>query len=301
MTNDLKYTQNFLHSPALVEKIVTMAHIAPGDTVLEIGPGKGIITRSLAQKVTAAGRVVAVELDPVLAGMLRQQFKEVPQVEIMTQDIRQLALGPFNGDYAVFSNVPFNITSELLEYLFSAEFGPGKAHLILQKDTLIGSSPYGETETFKSLMIKPFYEIHVVHNFQKADFRPQPGVEISLFSFQKITPPRMTPASLDLYRDFLAFVSKDRVGEGVWKKAFTQRQLQTLTERGDLAGGRGLKSQTIEGIISAFNDFTAGGSQLGLVKGAMASLREEQKRREVINREGGHRRSNKTRNPRRNR
>jgi len=291
--DELRFTQNFLHSPALVGQIVGLADLQHGDTVLEIGPGKGIITRQLAEAVGAEGRVVAVELDGRLATALAESLHTTPQVEVVTMDILRFPLHELPENYVVFSNIPFNITSDLLEYLFDPAVNPAQAHLILQQDSMIGVTERGATaETFKSMMIHPLYRVELAHPFAKSDFIPPPGVETGLFAFSRRATPLIDPADYDLYKDFLALVSKDRVGEGLWRKLFSKVQMDKLTETAGLVSGRGLKSQSAAGIIAAFEIFTREGrSRQDLARGAMAALRDEQARREDINRAGGHRRS----------
>lgn len=102
MTNELRFTQNFLKSKALVEKIVQRASLQAGDTVLEVGPGKGIITQVLAQQVTESGHVVAVELDTTLFQALQAQFANLPQVELHQQDILSFPLSTLAREYRVF-------------------------------------------------------------------------------------------------------------------------------------------------------------------------------------------------------
>lgn len=291
--NDLRFTQNFLKSKALVDKLVQQSAIKAGDTVLEIGPGKGIITQALAEQVTPTGRVIAVELDDALFKALQQHFRTVPQVELRQQDILSYPLEGLNGDYQVFSNVPFNITSQLLEWLLNPHSGPIQAQLILQREALIERNRAGYiTETFKSLLIKPFYIVDVVHEFDRLDFVPPPQVETALFAFARRETPLINPSRYAQYKDFLAFVSKDRVGEGVWLKLFSKAQLRTLAEQHDLVYSRGLKSQRIEAIAATFKHFTALDEPIQKrVQGAMDQLREEQKRRERINKAGGHHRS----------
>lgn len=295
--SELQYTQNFLHSPALVAQIVALAAIRGGATVLEIGPGRGIITEALARQVTEAGRVVAVELDASLASSLANRFEAVPQVTVLHGDILKVDLTQFGTDYQVFSNVPFNITSPLLERLFAEGTGPEAAHLILQTDALISSGPYGDGETFKSLMIQPRYDVEVVHTFSPADFVPRPSVATALFRFRRRVIPLIANADLALYKDFLAFVSKDRAGEGAWTRVLPKPTLQVLSAAGGLVPGRGLKSQSVEALVAAFRAFQ-GSSRIRLVQGAMQDLRQEQARREEINRAGGHHRTRRTR-PRR--
>jgi 23S rRNA (adenine-N6)-dimethyltransferase len=277
----LQYTQNFLRDKALVERLVSAARIQPGSTVLEIGSGKGIITAALAKAAGAAGRVIAVELDEKLAENLRALFQNTPQVEILHMDILQFKLEALPENYSVFSNIPFSITSTLLEFLLNPKTGPRSAHLILQKDALI--DPQGEP--FKAFLMKPLYEITTAHTFRRSDFVPQPGVDTALFGFTKRAEPLVNPVQYDLYKDFLAFVSKDRVGEGVWTRVFSKGQIAKTA----LIVGRGLKAQTVNAMTDAFKQFAAS-NRTEVVKGAMARLRAEQQRREQINQAGGHRR-----------
>lgn len=296
MSLPLRYTQNFLHHEPLVRRLINRADIPQSATVLEIGAGKGIITQALADTVTN-GRVFAVELDAQLVQVLKIKFKPLSHVEIAFQDVRTLDLSELGADYTVFSNVPFNITSELLEHLFTGAHTPINAHLILQKDTLISTSPYGDGETFKSLMLLPRYEIKIAHAFQPSDFAPRPSVDTVLFSFKRREEPLVADNEYSLYKDFLAHVSKDRVGEGAWLKVLLKKQQEALAESSGLVFGRGLKSQTLTGVVNAFKAFQQTHKQ-AVVAGAMDDLREEQYRREQINLSGGHHRKQRSNNKR---
>src|SRR3954468_15909429 len=96
--------QNFLHDPNAQEKIIETADLMPEDTVLEIGPGTGALTVSLAQ---SAARVVAVEIDDRLIPVLRQQLRDFSNVELIHADILgtnvQELVG--DGDYVVVANL----------------------------------------------------------------------------------------------------------------------------------------------------------------------------------------------------
>jgi len=298
MPEQLRFSQNFLHSKTLVKTLVGLADLTRGQTVLEIGAGKGIITQALAEQVGVEGRVVAVELDAALSARLQTQFHDVPQVHIHHADILRFDLSTLGDGYQVFANVPFNVTSEVLEALFTGAHTPQRAHLILQVDALISRSPYGDGETLKALMLKPRYTVRAVHHFTRADFTPQPSVETALFAFERRATPLVSGEYYDLYKDFVAFVSKDRVGEGVWRKAFNKAQLDALTREGGLVMARGFKSQTVEAVVAAFDVLTRDRAKLGVVRGAMSALRQEQAHRESINQAGGHHRSKSKKPPR---
>lgn len=297
MPDQLRFSQNFLHSKALVKSIVALAQIPRGGTVLEIGPGKGIITQALAEEVGPEGRVVAVELDSVLSARLREQFSAAPQVHIHHADILQFDLHTLGDSYQVFSNVPFNVTSEVLDSLFTHMHSPQRAHLILQVDALISRSEYGDGETLKSLMLQPRYNVAAVRAFARTDFTPQPSVETALFAFERRAVPLIHDEEYALYKDFLAFVSKDRVGEGVWRKVLSKNQIDLLTREQGLVPARGLKSQQVSAMIAAFQQVRKDPAKLGVVRGALLALRQEQARRESINQAGGHHRS-KSKKPR---
>jgi 23S rRNA (adenine-N6)-dimethyltransferase len=290
--DELGYTQNFLHNPELVERIVRRAALKPGDTVLEVGPGKGIITKKLADAVGPDGQVIAVELDTRLADSLSIVLRPLTQVKILSMDILHFDFSSLPPNYAVFSNIPFNITSTLLETLLNPYDGPAQAHLILQRDALIATNEQGTpAETFKSMLIKPLYEIELVVPFLKSDFIPQPSVATALFSFVWRSEPLIDPHYYEVWKDFLAAISKDRAGEGIWRRLFSSGQTFKLQGQHGLVMGRGLKSQPAEAIIAAFELLaTSAPAKLDTVEGAMAALREEQARREDINRAGGHRR-----------
>ena len=86
---EIAHTQNFLTSRRLVERLVERAAIGPDDVVLEIGPGRGIITEALARR---AGRVIAVEKDAALAQRLARRFADVPTVSIVAADFLDVPL-----------------------------------------------------------------------------------------------------------------------------------------------------------------------------------------------------------------
>jgi 16S rRNA A1518/A1519 N6-dimethyltransferase RsmA/KsgA/DIM1 with predicted DNA glycosylase/AP lyase activity len=293
--DDLRFTQNFLHDAALVARLVKQAQLTAGGVVLEVGPGKGIITSSLADAVGPQGQVIAVELDERLAAALTGQFAARPQVKVMIGDILDYDFGALGRTYAVFANVPFNITSALLERMLDPRVGPAQAHLILQRDTFIAVGEGGAPAlTLKALMVHPWYDVREVYRFRPSDFRPAPSVETALFALARRPEPLLDSAHHALYLDFLAVVSKDRAGEGGWRKLFSGPQLALLLEHG-LVMGRGLKAQPAGAMLAAFRLFAqANRARFGLVQGAMANLRAEQQRREAINRAGGHHRSNQT-------
>src|SRR5512147_2137675 len=131
MTRRPKLGQNFLLDRSAAERIVSALGDISRSTVLEIGPGKGVLTSLLAGR---AGRLVAIELDRVLAAQLRMKFGERPLVEIIKGDVLGIDLGAViearrpgllaglapvaPAPVRVIGNIPYYITSDILLRLF---------------------------------------------------------------------------------------------------------------------------------------------------------------------------------------
>ena len=125
--------QNFLADVSILGQIVAAADLAPGDTVLEIGPGLGSLTRLLAER---AGRVVAVEIDQRLAAILGERLADLRHVEIIRGDILKLSdfaslLGPA---YKVVANLPYGITSAVLRRLLESDQRPCLMVVTVQRE-----------------------------------------------------------------------------------------------------------------------------------------------------------------------
>ena len=125
--------QNFLQDPFALEAIVTAAEIQPTDTVLEIGPGLGSLTRYLA---ASARNVIAVELDENLIPPLKDVLAPYQNVYIIHGDI--LKLSPKDvinqNNYLVVANIPYYITSAVIRHLLEGESKPRRIVLTIQKE-----------------------------------------------------------------------------------------------------------------------------------------------------------------------
>lgn len=111
-----KLGQNFLVDKGVLGKIVEAAELQPADTVLEIGPGVGTLTRAMAPKIQK-GLLLAVEKDYRLIESLRQKFKNAKWVKIIHEDIRRFDLCSIEGEYKVVANIPYYLTSPLIRKL----------------------------------------------------------------------------------------------------------------------------------------------------------------------------------------
>lgn len=122
--------QHWLHDRDVIESIANEAHLTKNDTVLEIGPGLGTLTSELLRQ---SGNVVAVEFDENLAGKLPGQFPGT-NLTVVSGDFLQFDLSTLPNGYKVVANVPYYITSKIIEQLLTAQNQPSTAVLLVQKE-----------------------------------------------------------------------------------------------------------------------------------------------------------------------
>src|SRR5689334_6532415 len=150
--------QNFLRSPKLVRRLVSMSTIGPSDTVYEIGPGNGIITEALA---SVAKQVIAIEKDPELVRSLRERFRVFDNVEIVERDcLAYLFQRKQTAQYKIFANIPYNITARILRTIVYAQPDLAEGYLVLQKEAATKYSGLPR-ETLFSVLAKPLFEFQI--------------------------------------------------------------------------------------------------------------------------------------------
>ncbi len=122
--------QHWLKDQAALESICDAASLAKADTVLEIGPGLGDLTKLLLQR---AGQVVAIEIDKQLAAKLRES-QNLPKLQIIAGDILEFDLTQLPTGYKVVANIPYYLTSNLIRLLSEAANPPSLAVLLVQQE-----------------------------------------------------------------------------------------------------------------------------------------------------------------------
>jgi len=122
--------QHWLHDRDVLVHIADCADVQPGDTVLEIGPGLGTLTSELLRR---ADKVIAVEFDADLARKLPGQFPG-KNLGVVNDDILQFDLAQLPAGYKVVANVPYYITSKIVQKLMTADNKPSVTVLLVQKE-----------------------------------------------------------------------------------------------------------------------------------------------------------------------
>ena len=180
--------QNFLVDPNLQRKIVAAVEPAPGDTVIEIGPGRGALTGHLAEALEGGGRLVAVELDDDLAADLERRFHATPHVRIVHADALEWEPGGLvaGGAAKVVGNIPYNITSPLLFRLLEWRPPPERVVVMVQKEVADrvlagpGSKAYGAL----TVGVQAVAEAERLFDVGRNAFRPVPGVDSTVLQLR---------------------------------------------------------------------------------------------------------------------
>ena len=185
--------QNFLVDDRVARRIVTALGAAAGDEVLEIGPGRGALTRHLAGAVR---RLVLVELDDALAAELSQRFQGRADVEVLHADVLGVAVGDHVSDAArlhVVGNIPYNITTPILFKLLERP-RPADVVLTVQKEVgdRIVALPGNRTYGALAVGVQTVADAEVLFRVGRRSFRPVPRVDSCVLRIRPRRPPPLT-------------------------------------------------------------------------------------------------------------
>ena len=195
--------QNFLVDGNVIDRIIAAADIKQDQPVLEIGPGRGALTRQLAER---AGRFVLIEFDHALAAYHREQFHDSDHVtvvdgDVLKVDLPQLLSEPLHK-WNVVANLPYNISTEVLFRLYNVHSRLERMTLMLQKevgDRLTAPpdcSAYGVTTVLLGL----WFDISRVVVVRPGSFHPSPKVDSVVLTFLPRAEARAVVGDEEIFR-----------------------------------------------------------------------------------------------------
>jgi 16S rRNA (adenine1518-N6/adenine1519-N6)-dimethyltransferase len=194
-----RYGQHFLTDRAVLADIALAVDPGPSDTVVEIGPGRGVLTDALAAR---AGRVIAIEIDRALATQLRKRYEGVAGVEIIEADVLAAPISDLvSGPYLVAGNVPYYITTPILFHVLKPPL-PTRAVFLVQREVAArivappGSKEYGAL----SVNVQAIASAQIVRRVPPSAFRPPPSVESAVIRITPRSAPVVPLARLPAFR-----------------------------------------------------------------------------------------------------
>lgn len=174
--------QNFLINSDILPIIINAADIDSSDTIIEVGPGTGILTDAL---IKTGAQVFAVEKDFELIEILRKNIKNNNNLKIVHQDALLFDLSQFNK-YKVVANIPYNITSPLIRKFLESENQPELMVLMVQKEVAerITAKPGDSNRGILTIAVEFYTTAEIITEVSKTSFRPMPKVDSAVIKIQ---------------------------------------------------------------------------------------------------------------------
>ncbi len=182
--------QNFLQSKEILNKIIETANLKENDNVLEIGPGKGILTEKILEKVK---KVIIIEKDTRLIEFLNEKFKKdiknkklkIIEGDILDFDIKKDNFFKKSQKYKIVANIPYYITGQIIKKFLSAEKQPTEMVLMVQKE--VAKRIVDKKESLLSLSVKVYGEPKYIKTVKAKNFLPQPKVDSAILIIKDIS------------------------------------------------------------------------------------------------------------------
>ncbi|HUK00813.1 MAG TPA: 16S rRNA (adenine(1518)-N(6)/adenine(1519)-N(6))-dimethyltransferase RsmA [Steroidobacteraceae bacterium] len=189
-----RFGQHFLHDPAVIERIVASIGPAGGDHLLEIGPGRGVLTRALLASPLAS--LDAIEIDRDLVALLQQGFAAdarfaVHCADALQVDFRELA-DRHGARLRLVGNLPYNISTPLLFHIIGQADCIEDLHVMLQREVVarIAASPGSQAYGRLTVMLAPWTDAQRLFDVGPGAFQPPPRVWSALVRLQIRREPR---------------------------------------------------------------------------------------------------------------
>ena len=229
---DKRLGQNFLKDPHFVQRIVDIAQIRPTDTVLEIGPGLGSLTRHLA---AIAERVIAIELDSRLFPPLEAVIEPYSNIQLIQGDILKVDPAEIISQhgYLVVANIPYYISSAVIRHLLESDPKPRRIVLTLQKEVAERICAGPGNMSLLALSVQVYGRPHVVAHIPGAAFFPIPKVDSSVLLIDIVSNPAIPAKQLN---NFFRLI----------KAGFSQKR---KTLRNSLSAGLQISAPEAEDIL----------------------------------------------------
>lgn len=186
--------QNFLIDKTIISKLIKGAKLAKTDTVLEIGPGMGVLTQEIAKRVK---KIIAVEKDPRMCKLLKERLRDFKNIEIINQDILKTDItryGLLITGYKVVANLPFYITAPVIRKFLEAKNPVQEMVLIIQKEVAQRICAKPPRMSILAVSVQFYSNVKILSYVSKKSFYPQPKVDSAII---RITPKRKYKINVD--------------------------------------------------------------------------------------------------------
>ena len=187
-----KFGQNFLINEEIINSIIEKSEISKEDTVLEIGPGLGTLTKAL---LKAAKKVIAVEIDEDMVDILKGRF-DAPNLEIIQEDILKLDLNEITkkeGKLKIVANLPYYITTPIVMKLLESEYNIESITVMVQKEVgeRLCSGGNSKDSGAITMAVDYYADSKIIIDVPKDNFLPSPEVDSVVIKLDVLDNPRV--------------------------------------------------------------------------------------------------------------
>jgi len=179
--------QNFLKSKEALRDMISAGNISKKDVVLEIGPGKGVLTEKLLEN---AGKVIAIEKDEELFLLLKEKFaKEIHEkkLDLISGDIMEFDPSVLDANYKVIANIPYYLTGAIFRKFLENKSQPAKIVLLVQKEVAERIVVRDKKESILSISVKAYGKPKYIAKVSKKYFSPAPKVDSAIIEVSDIS------------------------------------------------------------------------------------------------------------------
>ena len=236
--------QNFLNSKSVARDIVRAGELLPTDTVLEIGPGKGFLTKEL---LALGVHVIAVEKDDRMIPILAEKFaEEIANKRFILihgdilENLEKNTLG-LPSSYKLVANIPYYLTGQIIRMFLEAGEKPQKMILMVQKEVATRIVARDKKESILSIAVKAYGTPKLIKKVPARYFTPAPKVDSAILAIENISNtnfPNLATEKRFFEILHTGFAHKRKMLTGNLKEIFESRTIQILKEVGILENAR---------------------------------------------------------------
>jgi len=189
--------QHFLIDRSVLDRIISAAELVSSDTVIEIGPGLGILTEELLKK---AGKVIAIEVDSKLASSLEKKLSKSPRLTVLNADVLQLdprELLESQRNYKVVANLPYYIAAPILRHFLEASLKPSLMVVMVQKEVGQSIAAAPGDMSILGISVQLYGKPTIVDYVPAQSFYPQPKVDSAIVRIDVYPKPAVDVADIE--------------------------------------------------------------------------------------------------------
>ena len=231
--------QNFLIDPGIAQNIIQLAQVQPGEPVVEIGPGKGVLTQLLIQQ---ADSLTAIEIDPKLSRDLQNRFGDTPSFKLVEGDAAKFDYSSLGVGLNIVSNLPYYAATHIMKKLIHYRKHIRSMTLMLQKEVVDRLTAEPGQRAYGSLSVYVQYhcEVQRLLEIPNTAFSPKPKIDSSLVGLTPLPQPRVQVEDPKLFFKMVssAFLHKRKMLKNNlndWQHLFTEHNGQARLADIDLS------------------------------------------------------------------